>query len=59
MWRPRNVTGLGAGAQPGPIPKRPEGQGNERPARQEQLNSSVGPERTQRSGYPDNPIHTR
>jgi hypothetical protein len=59
MWRARNALSLGAGAEPGPIPKRPEGEGDQRPARQEQLNSRVWPERTQRSGYSDYPIHTR
>ena len=59
MWCLRNATSLDAGAEPGPVPKRPKGEGKECPARKQQLNSRIRPERTQRSGYPNYPIHTR
>jgi hypothetical protein len=59
MWRFRNALGLAAGAPPRPVPKGPERQGDERPPGKEQLNRCIGPERSQRSGYPDCPIDTR
>jgi hypothetical protein len=59
MWCLRNAVSLAAGAPPRPVPKGPERQGDESPAGKEQLNSCIGPERTQRSGNPDYPIDTR